>query len=193
MFTLGSCMQRRYDGRFFGCRVNCELVPALPAWAVRRVLDDPREIPYLLVWNSRRDGTPQEAVRVACLERPTYLPEADSVEVKRTDGTVVRLRLLSRDLPRGNGTYSLLACPWCCGLNRCLYGWEAGGEYTHSALRSSWQCRRCAGLRYASEGGALVLRGRGSWFRSLEMQFGRTKSDRPEPWYPELLASAAED
>lgn len=182
-------MQRRYDGRFYGRRVNCEQVPALPAWTVRQVLVDPRKIPYLLVWNGRRDGSPQEAVRVARLEPPAYLPEADSVEVKRTDGSVVDVRVLSRELPRSNGIYSLLACPHCCGLNRCLYGWEAGGQYTSSALRSSWQCRKCAGLRYSSEGGALILRSRGNWFRALEAKFGTTRSDRPEPWYPYIFSS----
>ena len=182
-------MQRRYDGKFFGRRVNCEQVPALPAWVVRQVLVDPRKIPYLLVWNSRQDGTPREAVRVACLDRPTYIPEADSVEVKRTDGSVVHLRVLSRSLPKGVGTYSLLACPFCCGLKRTLYGWEAAGQYTRSAQVSSWQCLKCAGLRYASEGGALVLRSRGKWFRSLEMQLGTTRSDRPEPWYPLVYSS----
>jgi hypothetical protein len=185
-------MRRRYDGRFFGRRVNCEQVPALPAWTVRMVVVDPRKIPYLFVWNSRRDGTPQEAVRVAYLGRPAYMPEADSVEVKRTDASVTHLRVLGRSLPNGNGTYSLLACPSCCGFKRYLYGWQAGGEYTHSALRSWWQCRSCAGLRYASEGSALVLRGRGNWFRALEAELGTTRSDRPEPWYPDVLASSAD-
>ena len=48
---------QRYEGRFFGRRVNCEQVPILPAWAVAQVFDDPRETPYLLVWKSPYDGT----------------------------------------------------------------------------------------------------------------------------------------
>ena len=36
--------QYRRSGRFFGRRVNCEHVPALPASVVRRILDDPRQI-----------------------------------------------------------------------------------------------------------------------------------------------------
>jgi hypothetical protein len=36
---------------------------ALPAWRVRRVLDDPRGIPYLLAWKSPWDGEIKEAVR----------------------------------------------------------------------------------------------------------------------------------
>ena len=41
---------QRYEGRFFGRRVNCEQVPLLPAWAVAQAFDDPKETPYLLVW-----------------------------------------------------------------------------------------------------------------------------------------------
>jgi hypothetical protein len=37
--------RHRRGGRFFGRRVNCELVPSLPVWVVARVLDDPRKIP----------------------------------------------------------------------------------------------------------------------------------------------------
>jgi hypothetical protein len=62
--------QCRRSGRFFGRRVNCEHVPSLPAWIVSRVLDDPRKIPYLLVWRSRSDGTVREAVRVAPYSEP---------------------------------------------------------------------------------------------------------------------------
>ena len=55
----------RYEGRFSGRRVNCEQVPLLPAWAVGRMLDDPRKIPYLLVWESRSGGTVREAAHIA--------------------------------------------------------------------------------------------------------------------------------
>jgi hypothetical protein len=169
--------------------VNCEYVPTLPVRAVRRVLDDPRRIPYLLVWKSPRDGEIKEAVRVIRLDPPPYLPEAYSVEVKRTDGSVVHLRALKRTLPRNSGYDILLACPYCCGLRRALYGWEAGGEFTNSARTSSWQCRRCAGLRYASEGGALVHRCRGEIGRLFKLLDGGFRSDRPEPWYPCVFTS----
>lgn len=178
-------MRRRYDGRFFGRRVNCEHVPALPAWAVRCVLEDPRKIPYLLIWKSRVDGGIKEAVRLSDLGPTQYLPNAQSIEVKRTDQSVVHLRVLNRPLPRHRGHDISLACPHCCALRRFLYAWEAGGEYTHSAIVSMWQCRSCAGLRYSSEGEALLLRSRGN----LGRMFGTIHSNRPDPWYPEIYPS----
>jgi|SRR5579864_5160030 len=181
--------QDRRSGRFFGRRVNCEGVPALPAIAVRRVLDDPRKIPYLLVWRGSRDGLIKEAVRIIRLGPPPYLPEADSIEVKRTDGSICHLRVLKRPLPRNAGYDVLLACPRCCSLRRALYGWEAGGPYTSSAQTSLWQCRTCAGLRFSSEGGALVLRSRWAFARLIEQQFGRSRSPRPEPWIPYVFSS----
>jgi hypothetical protein len=161
----------------------------LPAKVVRSILNDPRKIPYLLVWKSERDGEIKEAVRVIGLGSPPYLPTADSIEVKRTDGSVTHIRTIKWSLPRNDGYTILLACPRCCSLRRALYGWEPGGRYTSNAQTCMWQCRRCAGLRYASEGGALVLRSRGSWFRALEMEYGTTRSDRPDPWYPYVFTS----
>jgi hypothetical protein len=181
--------KRRYDGRFFGRRLNCESVPALPAATVRRVLDDPRRIPYLLIWKSPWDDEVKEAVRVSHLGSTPYLPEAHSIEVKRTDGSTVQLRALKRPLPRNSGYDILLACPHCCGLRRALYGWEAAGQYTNSAQISSWQCRTCAGLRYAWEGGALVHRGRGAIARVFELMDGPLRSERPKPWYPYAFTS----
>jgi len=181
---------RRRGGRFFGRRVNCEYVPQLPAALVRRVLDDPRKIPYLLIWRSSRDGEIKEAVRVMRFTPPPqHPPDSELIEVKRTDGSRVLLRYAWRRLPRGRGRVLLLMCWRCARLRRTLYGWEAAGQYTHSARTSDWQCRRCAGLHYASEGGALVLRSRGSWFRALEMRYGTTRSERPEPWYPAFFTS----
>ncbi len=181
----------RRGGRFFGRRVNCESVPLLPAGVLRTVVEDPRKIPYLLVWKND-DGEVKEAVRVIGLGPTPYLPTADSVEIKRTDGSVVRIRAMKWSLPRNGGYTLLLACPFCCSLRRALYGWEPGGPYTTSAQRCGWQCRRCAGLRYASEGGALVLRSRGHWFRELEIKYGATHSNRPDPWYPYLFSSPAD-
>jgi hypothetical protein len=169
--------------------VNCERVPLLPAWAVRCVVHDPRRIPYLLVWKSPSDGEVKEAVRVSNLGTTPYLPEADSIEVKRTDGSVVNLRVFKRSLPGNVGHYLLLACPFCCSLRRALYGWEGGGKYTSSALRSQWQCRKCAGLRYASEGGALVIRSRCAMLRQLTALW---PSERPDPWYPYVFSSPAD-
>jgi hypothetical protein len=170
----------RCGGRFYGRRVNCEYVPCLPAWAVRRALDDPRRIPYLFVWRSPQDGTVQESVRIA-------IDWADWIEIKRPDGWCSFARAVVRPLPRG-GKVRLFVCPRCQALRRALYGWVPGGEFTSSARRSHWQCRSCAGLRYASEGGAMLIRSRGL----LGRMFGVGRSDRPEPWYPYVFSSPAD-
>lgn len=60
----------RRGGRFSGRRVNCEYVPLLPARVVSLVLSDPRRIPYLLVWQSERDGEVKEAVRLTRHSEP---------------------------------------------------------------------------------------------------------------------------
>jgi hypothetical protein len=52
-----------------------------------------------------------------------------------------------------------------------------------------WVCRRCAGLRYESEGGALVHRGRGAFFKMIEAVYGPCRSERTEPWYPYVFTS----
>jgi hypothetical protein len=178
----------RSGGRFFGRRLNCESVPLLPAWVVRTVVIDPRKIPYLLVWKSPWDGEVKEAVRVVYLGPTPYLSEADSIEVKRADGWAIHLRVFKRPLPRNGGRELLLACPCCCSLRRALYGWQPGGEYMSSAQRSQWQCRQCAGLRHASEGGALIVRSRCAMLRPLS----GLSSPRPDPWYPDVFSSPAD-
>ena len=173
--------------------VNGESFVFLPALncadCALQVSSDPPDIPYLLVWRSEGGGEVKEAVRVVRLGPPPYLPEGDSIEVKRTNGSVCHLRLLKRPLPRNAGYDVLLACPCCCSLRRALYGWEAGGQYTNSAQTSSWKCRGCAGLRYSSEGSALIHRSRWAFARLIEQQFGPCCSPRPEPWLPYVLTS----
>jgi hypothetical protein len=179
MVRRGARALQGADGRFFGRRVNCEQVPLLPAWAVARVLDDPRKIPYALVWSDLHE-TVQEAVRVA--------PHGDggAVEVRRRGGTSNFIRTVSRPLPRNGGSALFLICPGCQIPRRGLYGWEPGGRFTSSAVSSNWRCRACNKLRYASEGGALLIRGRGLGQLMLETIEGRPRSDRPEPWYPSV-------
>ncbi len=182
MVRGGLYPQYRCGGRFYGRRVNCEHVPLLPAKIVGQMLDDPRQIPYLLIWRSRSDGTVQEAVRISAhIEPPVPFPPdwTGVVEVKRHDGTRYFIRTALRSLPRNGGRVRLWLCPYCQKPRRALYGWEPGGDYTSSARRCIWQCRSCAGLRYASEGDALVLHARGSWLQALEMQYGPSQFGAP--------------
>ncbi len=177
---------RRSGGRFYGFRVNCEQVPMLPAWAVRCVWDDPRKIHYLLVWKSRRDDEIKEAVRVTRIVSQTNLPEAESVEVKRTEGSAVWIYLAWRQLPRNGGRNLLLQCRSCGRACRALYGAKVGDDGRFYVVRrADWECRTCAMLRYSSEGGALLIRSRGL----ISRLFGMGRAARPEPWYPLVFSS----
>jgi hypothetical protein len=63
-------------------------MPVIPAWIVRANLNDPRRIPYLLVWKrDHLDGKIMEVVRLA-----RYIGDDDYVEIKRTDGDYTVLR-----------------------------------------------------------------------------------------------------
>jgi hypothetical protein len=107
------------------------------------------------------------------------------VEIERDDGTTDIIRTLLRPLPRNGGSVRLLICPDCLTPRRGLYGWEPGGRFTTSVVRSNWRCRACNKLRYASEGGALVVRG--AIARMFEATVARSRPARPEPWYPEII------
>jgi hypothetical protein len=182
----------RRGGRFFGRRVNCEQVPLLPAGAVARMLDDPRKIPYLLVWRSRSDGKVQEAARIASYNETADFGGLDwtgAVEVKRHDGTRNFIRTVLHSQPGRGRSVRFLICPYCKVPRRALFGWEPGGRFTNSVTRSMWQCRACAMLRYASEGRALVSRGRSVIARLFEQRFGLLHSRRPEPWLPYIFSS----
>ena len=131
-------IRRGWDGKFKGFRLNCEQIPLLPAWVVLRVWDDPRRISYLLIWKNRRDGRVTEAVRVTRSTPRTRLPEAESVEIKRTDGTAVSIYLCWRSLPHGGR--SLLPRLWRCQKpSGALYSFkvdETGIEAATSSLRT---------------------------------------------------------
>jgi hypothetical protein len=187
--------ESRCEGRFFGRRVNCEQVPFLPAWAVAWVLDDPRKIPYLLVWKRPEDNSVREVVRAfAYSEPPREFPLnwTGWVEIKRPDGTRDLIRTLLRPLPRNGGKARLLICPYCKIPRRGLYGWKLGGHCTSRVTRSTWECRKCNSLRYASEGGALVHHDRGALASLFESFCGPIRSDRPEPWLPYVFTSTKE-
>jgi hypothetical protein len=116
--------------------------------------------------------------------------EAGTVEIRRQDGTSNFIHTVSRPLPRNGGMALFLICPSCQIPRRGLYGWEPGGRFTSSAVSSNWRCRTCNKLRYSSEGGALVIRG--PFERMFEATHGRSRSNRPEPWYPDVFASPEE-
>jgi hypothetical protein len=60
---------RGWHQRYLGARVNCEGVARLPAGAVAWALDDPRHVPYLMVWKEQRSEKLVEAVRVCAFLR----------------------------------------------------------------------------------------------------------------------------
>lgn len=179
-------MEQRRNGRFFGLRVDCERVPLLPAGIVRRILDDPCCGQYLLIWQNSLNGAIEEAVQVKRVTPPACFSGVEAIEVTRTDQSITDLHVFRRSMPKNGGMDVFLECPACLGFRRALYGWSAGGTTTRSVYRSQWQCRECAGLRYASEGGALVVRSRGYMGRML----GVARAERPTPWNPCVLESA---
>lgn len=189
-----ACSRYRREGRFFGRRVNCERVPLLPAWVVGRLFDDPRNIPYLLVWTDPEDGSPRDTIRISAkIDPPVLFPPdwTDVFEIKRPIQGRNFIRTILRRLPRNGGEARLLGCPYCDRWCRGLYGWEPGGQYIHSVEMCSWRCRRCAKLRYASEGGGLIHRHRGASGQQFDAAFG-CRTDRPEPWLPFVFTSPQE-
>ena len=187
-------MQRRKQGRgshghFLGfwARLNCENIPVIPAWLVRSNLNDPRRIPYLLVWKDERHGGEiKEAVRLARYVEPSNSRVTDDhVELKRTDGSATVLRIVWRMLPRNGGRALLLVCSYCNTPRRHVYGWEwdSFSGWSNRVRQISWRCRSCARLRYSSEGGYLCP---GIMWRALG------NLPRPESWLPLVFTSLEE-
>jgi hypothetical protein len=188
---------RSWSGRFLGfsARLNCEDMPVIPAWIVRANLDDPRRIPYLLVWRDEterrgsscprlQDGEIKEVVRLTCFLECG--PEGNHyVELKRTAESVTTLRIIWRMLPRNGGRALLLLCPHCNIPRRFVYGWQWDGFSGRSnrVRQVPWCCRSCDLLRYSSEGGYLRpnLRGLGPLGEMLRA-YGNLS--RPESWLP---------
>jgi hypothetical protein len=172
--------RRGWDGHFLGfrARLNCENMPAIPAWLVRSNLDDPRRIPYLLIWKDERDGEIKEAVRLA-----RCVGALDGyVELKRNDESTSVLRIVWRTLPRNGGRALFLLCPHCDTPRRFVYGWEwdSFSRWSNRVRRTDWCCRSCNRLRYSSEGGYLRP---GRSFRALG------NLPRPQLWLPYMFAS----
>jgi hypothetical protein len=186
---------RGWHQHFIGswARLNCEYMPVIPAWLVRANLNDPRKIPYLLVWkDDRHDGEIMGVVRLAHFTA-CGREANDYVELKRTDESTTVLRIIWRTLPRNGGRALFLFCPHCETPRRYVYGWEwdSFSGWSNRVRRISWRCRSCARLRYSSEGGALVLRG-GPISRLLRMDVPDMSSPRPEPWLPLVFTSPEE-
>jgi hypothetical protein len=133
---------RDSDGRFVGARVNLENVPRLPAAVVASALAEGHE--FRLTW---APVVPDGASEAAILR-----PEDEHVVVQRLGpgGWPLHVEVETRPLPRRGGRAVLLRCPNCTHLVRHLYAWSHIGS--GRVIRSSWPCRRCAGLRYGSEG-----------------------------------------
>jgi hypothetical protein len=193
-------VEQRKQGRgrhqhFIGswARLNCENMPVIPAWLVRSNLNDPRRIPYLLIWKYERDGKIMEAVRlshfIACGKEGNHY-----VELKRTDGTATALRIVWRTLPRNGGRALFLFCPHCETPRRHVYGWEwdSVSGWSNRVRSINWRCRSCARLRYSSEGGYLRPTGLGRLGQLGVRLRAFGNLPRPESWLPYVFTSPKE-
>lgn len=174
--------KQRWRGRFFGLRIDCERVPLLPVGVARCILADPDWNRYQLIWLNEWTGVIEDLVWVRRVVAPCF-PKVEAIEVERPGKSTTDLHLFRRALPRNGGNDLFLECPGCRTFRRALYGWSAGGTTIRSVDRSQWQCRECARLRYASEGGALLVRSRGALGRML----GVGRAPRPSPWLPRIF------
>lgn len=171
-------------------------MPVIPARLVRRCLDDPRRISYLLVWkDERHDGEIKEAVRLArYVDRHDSSAAQNHVELKRTDGSATVLRIVWRMLPRNGGRALLLVCSYCRTPRRHVYGWEwdSSSGWSNRVRQISWQCRSCARLRYSSEGGYLRPTGLGGLGRLGAVLGAYGNLPRPKLWLPYVFISPEE-
>lgn len=162
---------RGSDGRFKGLRVDLESVPRLPAWLLDRIWQDGRTIS--IRWE-------REDARTVPFEASREEGNAGVLRVwVHAEGSLSGVILSVQRLPAPNGgAVPAVRCPEpACGrLVRHLYLREVW-----------WQCRRCGGLRYASEGGALIWRSRGFVGRLLGLARD-SRDPRPEPWDPGACA-----
>lgn len=159
---------------------HCEQVPSLPAWAIRMVLDDPLNLAQLFVWRWPWDEKIEDAMLVKRVVSPACFPDVEAIELRRSARNITEVHVFRRPMPRNGGYDILMECPDCRKLRRTLYGRTAGVAITRSAFQSEWRCCTCAGLRYASEGSALLVRSRGI----VGKIFGIARAPRPKSWLP---------
>ncbi len=171
--------KRRKNGRFDGFRVNCEYVPCLPARIVNKCLSNPHRIPYLLIWKDRRWGGLKEVVRLATPYTGSDWLNSGWVELKRGDGSKVSIRLSH------TANKTMLICNSCQKPRCALYGWEIN-EGAHNVNPAGWPCKACAGLSYASEGGALLIR---RLLPELKRFSYLLRKPNPGRWEPLVFAS----
>ena len=171
--------KRRDDGRFDGYRVNCEVVPCLPARIVSECLSDPRRVPYLLIWQHRWSKVLKEVVRLASANTAADWLEIGRAEVKRGDGSTVSIRLSQI------ANKPTLICNSCQKPRVALYGWQTN-DGPRNVSPAPWPCRVCAGLSYASEGQALHIR---RLLPDLRQCSQLLRKPRPGPWEPLVFAS----
>ena len=189
---------RAWNGYFLGfwARLNCENIPVIPAWLVRSNLNDPRKIPYLLVWkDERHDGEIKEAVRLARYLEPSNSRTTENfIELKRTDGSVTVLRVVWRMLPRNGGRALFLHCSYCNTPRRHVYGWEwdSFSGWSNRVRRTDWCCRSCNRLRYSSEGGYLCQGRRAERLFAAMGIPSLGNLPRPASWLPYVFTSVEE-
>lgn len=125
-------------GRFLGRTGVLEFVPRLGAKAAARLVADPRGCAYGLSWRPEDTTAGIFGCQVGVEGRMELLGDALLVTVAGHP-TVVRLK---KTTPFGNaGWFLRLRCPACPRETAYLY-----------VMRGSLACRRCAGLRWGSEG-----------------------------------------
>jgi hypothetical protein len=164
------------SSRFHGPRINCESVPRLPAYAVAWALADPRKTPYVLQWNVGGRfvvGVPELAESV----RISRALADEHVILTRVSGSTGLVRVVRRTtVGAAIGSDLLLVCRTCGQPKRHLYAWERNGS--RLATSGRWPCRKCAGLRFESEGHRRPVEMRGLW-----QPYPR------DPWEPLVFSS----
>ena len=112
-------------------------------------------------------------------------PPRSSIRGSYTPARVRHAYLLRWCWQPHGGNSMLLRCWQCRKPYRALYGVRVDrGE----VKQTDWQCRTCAGLRYSSEGGALLMNGT-VLTRLLSQPLDSLRFPGPEKWLPHIFPS----